>query len=884
MALPKIPAQFEELDLRDLAGGGYNTYDPDFAAQDNQLTGGQNVDIDGTAPEKRQGHTLHGNYMGPTTGTLGLVVHEPQGGTAEFLSVYDTSVMRYVAGTWTALTSVTMTTNKVADSAYFPLTSKTYIVNQTDSVVKYTSGTSGDQTDSSFKKGKYIVHFKNRLLVANVSSQTDYVWYTDLGVDTFSANNYLRCEGEVTGMEVLFDKWLTFTKRKIYRTQNFTFSGSAAGPESFIPLPTDFGSIADRTIKKVGNLVYFLGQAPDGVVAVYATDGYTVQVVSTPISPDLEDVAPASLVNACAAAWGRFYRFSITPSGQTTNTREFLYDTVARRWLPPYTNEVGGFSCYATVETSGRMDLYAGTQGSGQVYKLNQEDYDEVTSENFTTVGAVDVAVDGNPAKRAGQSFKLSNYSAQESVTLTSVYVRLKKNAGTTTDLTLRIETDNNGLPSGTLADSDASATITAFSSATYTYYKAAFSDVSLTGNTTYWIVLKHATEGSGNSQYYWSGHATGTYTNGAAATYANTTSETTQTYRPDANPESTSVDGYLSSGYVLSGGDTFANIRGGLGGYLAAFPSATAGNVAIYASTVSNMYDQMDRGVLLFDTSSIPDDATISSATLSLYVNYKNNGLAQSIGVTSSEPASNTNLVASDWTTDFGSTRFATDVSVGSLTTNAYNDFALNNDGEAAISLDGVTKFAVRMSCDIDDTAPTWVNSANSVVTFSFAESGASTAPKLTVTYESATGSAVWTGSALRDMNFLAFEEGAIDGYADTKAFYLAPQGQKAHLRETVTTLDATGNLSVQLGVNQGTYAGFQYKDIPVTTGGDLLGSTFTIGSSVLGGKDTVEYRSVWNGVRARRVKFRFRNRKANERFKVYSLRTKHQIINKLR
>src|SRR5258706_16109073 len=97
-------------DYRDF-GGGYNSRDHDTRIADNELSNGQNIDIN---PEgsiaKRLGHTLYGNYIGNTTGIQGLVSHRPQGGTTELLAAYDVSIMRYVTGTWTALTSVTMTT------------------------------------------------------------------------------------------------------------------------------------------------------------------------------------------------------------------------------------------------------------------------------------------------------------------------------------------------------------------------------------------------------------------------------------------------------------------------------------------------------------------------------------------------------------------------------------------------------------------------------------------------------------------------------------------------------------------------------------------------------------------------------------------------------
>lgn len=876
-----IRTNFGSLDYRDF-GGGYNSRDQDINVADNELTGGQNVDISpDKSLKKRKGHTLYGNLIGTTTGILGLIPHTPQGGTAELLAVYHTGVYRYVAGTWTALTSVTMTTNLKADSAYFPLTSKTYITNGTDAVVKYTSGTSGDQSDTSFKKGKYIVHFKNRLLVANVASQTDYVWYTDLGVDTFSANNYFRVEGEITGMEVLFDKVLIFTKRKIYKLQSFGFDGVAAGPEAVIPLKTDFGAIYDRTIKKVDNLVYFIGQSSDGISSPYITDGYTVSnKFAEKVKSDFDSLSATYLTNACATDWGQYYRCSVTPTGETTNTKEYLWDTVSRRWLPPYTNRHGGFSCYATWEVSGELDVYAGTQGMGQVYKLNQVDYDEVAEESYTTTGSYDGPIDANPAKRVAQSFKLSDYTINDTVPINSVWLLLKKNAGTTTGLTVRIETNNNGTPSGTLADAQATTTIDAITSTSYAYVKATFSNVTLTGNTTYWIVVKHTTEGSGDSQYYWGGNGSSpTYSNGNLATYLDSTSGTL-TFTPDAHPESTSVDGVVAR-QVYSASESFSTIR-----------TATTGGKSdtgltmipnIIADTTTDKYVEMARGIVLFDTSSLPDDAVITGATIQVYVQAKHNDFAQSLGVTAVTPTANTSLVAADYDiAKFGSTRFATDVNIDSLTENAYNTITLNNDGIAAITDTGVSKFALRLSGDIDNTAPTWASGETSYAILHTSDN--TNKPRLVVTYTSAGGSAIWTAVAGTDQNFLMYTQGAIDGYGETKAFYFAPQGQKAHLRDLFVTADASStSYNLKVGVNGGTFAGYSEADLDLGAAGSTWGS-FTWGSGTWGGQNRIEERIRFRSSRVRTAKFRFRNANANEPFTVYGFRTRHEVLPKLK
>lgn len=865
--LPKIDNKFQALEYKKFAG--YNTRDSDISAADDDLTGGQNVDISpDNALSKRLGHTLYGNYIGSTTGVLDLITHEPASGTAEVLAAYDTSLYRYVAGTWTALTSVTLTTNLRGSHAHFPINGKTYYVNGTDNVVKYTSGSSGDQTDASFKKGTIILHFKNRLL----TSIGKRIWYTDLGVDTFSSNNYLDAPDTVTAMVEVNNRWLTFTKKEVRFTQNFTFNGVAAGPEQFIPLPGQFGAIYERTVAKVGSLVYFLGQNAEGIAAVYVTDGQTIsnRPVSDVISPDFNDLAPASLTNACATAWGKFYRLSITPSGQTTNTKEYLLNTVTQRWLPPYTNNLGGFSCYTTVETSGRFDVYAGCQGSGEIYKLNQVDYDEKREESFATIGSQDIAIDANPAKRGAQSFKLHNYQNTETVAINSVWVRLKKNTGTTTDLQVRIETDNNGKPSGTLADSDATATITAFTSTSYAYYKAAFSSVTLTGNTTYWIIVQHVTEGSGNSQYYWSGHSSGGYAYGNESLYTPGVTSATSAF----SPSTTSMTG--SPGKVVA--NTFSVIRDTSGNSLL----SSYIQAQLKATDISNLWFNMYRGILQIDTSALPSDAVISSATLSLYCSYKTDSFSQSVGITSSSPASTSTVSSSDYDiANYGSTRFSSDKTLSSITVNAYNDFALNASGINAISLTGYTKMAIRLSADIDNSEPSWSSNGTSTVLF---QPYGSNPPRLTITYTTESGISTWTSDTGKDANFLLYAQSDIDAYGDTKAFYLSPQGQEYHLREMNVLANAAGDYSIQVGINTGEYNAFTLQDMQLGANGPVYGDDLVIGESILGNRDKISKRVTFAGIRGVTAKFRFRNRKANQPFKIYSFRTRHEINNKLR
>jgi len=208
-------------------------------------------------------------------------------------------------------------------------------------------------------------------------------------------------------------------------------------------------------------------------------------------------------------------------------------------------------------------------------------------------------------------------------------------------------------------------------------------------------------------------------------------------TIYPDADPEVTSVDGWVVH---ESANDTWANIRGGAGTDASSGAPTYAG-ASVLAGATTDKWSEMYRSIYLFDTSVIPADATITSATYSLYVYNKINGLSLSdahggICLVSSAPTSNTALASGDYN-NLGTTEFATRIGYSSITVDGYNDMALNASGLAAIDKSGITKFGVRMGADLDNSEPAWVITRESRFLACFSESsGTSKNPKLVINY----------------------------------------------------------------------------------------------------------------------------------------------------
>lgn len=159
------------------------------------------------------------------------------------------------------------------------------------------------------------------------------------------------------------------------------------------------------------------------------------------------------------------------------------------------------------------------------------------------------------------------------------------------------------------------------------------------------------------------------------------------------------------------------------------------------YTFTVGQYYSSeyyFRRGFLFFDTSSIPNIATINSAVLSLYVSIDGSTTTEfNVTIQNGQPIYPHNPVAvgdyyyQRYSGDGGSSNTSTIGGVG------YWNITLSEDGLDWINLIGITKLCLRSSNDINSVAPT----GEEFVTFRAyeyeVEFSVSCAPRLYVEYE---------------------------------------------------------------------------------------------------------------------------------------------------
>jgi hypothetical protein len=135
-------------------------------------------------------------------------------------------------------------------------------------------------------------------------------------------------------------------------------------------------------------------------------------------------------------------------------------------------------------------------------------------------------------------------------------------------------------------------------------------------------------------------------------------------------------------------------------------------------AGNVTDRWNNLYRGVALFDTQTLPDGDAIDSAVLGTRGKSRGQGAgALTLNVYTSAPASDSALVAGDYDS-LGTTALSdTGITYAAYSTVGYNNFALNATGIAQIDKTGISKFGFRdQTYDATDTAPgTWASTYDS-------------------------------------------------------------------------------------------------------------------------------------------------------------------------
>lgn len=208
--------------------------------------------------------------------------------------------------------------------------------------------------------------------------------------------------------------------------------------------------------------------------------------------------------------------------------------------------------------------------------------------------------------------------------------------------------------------------------------------------------------------------------------------------FNPDSDTETNTVDGYIQR-YVAT--ETWASLHDSVAG-TEAYDSTLSGDgiIEIHSSTTSNQWRLNKRGVFLFDTSLIPDNACIQSANISLY--GFNKGSTYAVWETNmygyiieSSPNSDTSLSINDYS-NFSFTALSNGILYSGWNTSGYNIFNLNSTGLNLINVSGISKFGIMSYYDLNDISPTWISGKYIYMSSYFSDKGDGYEPILSVTF----------------------------------------------------------------------------------------------------------------------------------------------------
>lgn len=197
-----------------------------------------------------------------------------------------------------------------------------------------------------------------------------------------------------------------------------------------------------------------------------------------------------------------------------------------------------------------------------------------------------------------------------------------------------------------------------------------------------------------------------------------------------------TAGDGYISHNH-----SKWSTVRNASVGTTATY---TASNAEVGAGQNSSGNYSLLRSFLPFDTSSIPDNATITSARLKVYVNSKQNSDNDGydwISVFQGTQNSANTLITDDY--DQLNSGEGIDAAerkdITAITTGGYTSFELNATGKSWINLTGSTKLGFKEGHDVmNHTIDVTTNNYNKINYATSEASGTSNDPILEVNYTS--------------------------------------------------------------------------------------------------------------------------------------------------
>ncbi len=326
---------------------------------------------------------------------------------------------------------------------------------------------------------------------------------SDFDLGSFTIEAFIKPTG-LTGDQIITTKWGATASTSAYQ-----FGTHDSAVRLNISDGIDYHDMSSGIVLS-NNVACWVAVTYDGInTAKFYKNG---ELITTRTTGDTVNITAEKLYIGSVKATSAFW------VGQISHVR---ISNVVRTSFPTHlgTQPTTAYGSEITTQPpASSFDLYGGGT-DGKVYKWDgtttwTEQFDCRRLTWYETGNDADELVgdEGGTEKAKSQGFQVAY-----GLTVKGVQVYLKKNAGTPGDITVNIETDNTNKPSGSLVHANATATIPAFTTATYGWVTAEFANTfTLSATTTYHLVLKTAAA-ENDQNYAWAADASSpSYTSGA--------------------------------------------------------------------------------------------------------------------------------------------------------------------------------------------------------------------------------------------------------------------------------------------------------------------------------------------------------------------------------
>lgn len=294
-----------------------------------------------------------------------------------------------------------------------------------------------------------------------------------------------------------------------------------------------------------------------------------------------------------------------------------------------------------------------------------------------------------------------------------------------------------------------------------------------------------------------------------------------------------------------MNANGNFTAMRNGAGDYNA--DNTSTPYVYFISYSTADTYDADIRYMVSFDTSSLPDDATITGAVYNITGKSKSGNWATmpNLSLVDALPANTSDYANGDYdATTF--TRQATDIPYASfLISNNTNQWTLTNT--TWINKTGNTSYMVTTSWDTDNSSPTWVATKNVLVDISPITAYSD---QLIITYTSGGVAPTAAFSANTTSGASPLTVALTDASTDTPtawAWYFWDNETVSSTDQNVTQAFTSGTYSIRLNASNANGYDWENKTGYIGVGGSYSGTFPDI-------YDAIPYRasaSRWEGLR---------------------------------